>query len=66
MKLEFDSIEETVSFLQKIGYTVFKGSVYQQKDGNPFYPQYPIQPITVCHNDPDLGSKITCNQNISK
>lgn len=63
MKLEFDSIDEVVSFLKNIGYTVYKGTTHYPQDNNPFYPQYPVQPITVCHNDPNLSSKIMCQSN---
>ena len=69
MKLEFDSIEEIKSFLENIGYSVYRyGTVDLAK--NPYSPNpftYPYPPVTYINydkevKDPDLSKKIMCKR----
>lgn len=60
MKLEFDSVNEMVGFLQSIGYTVYKGIQYVPQDNSPFYPNpYPVTYENI-KDDPNLSKKIMC------
>ena len=61
MKLEFDSVNEMVGFLQSIGYTVYKGIQYVPQDNSPFYPNpYPVTYENI-KDDPNLSKKVDNN-----
>ncbi len=67
MKLEFDNIQEMISFLEEVGYEVKKGTFlhpYSPVTPNPFVPNYPYQPTVTYYDakeDPNLSKKIMCN-----
>lgn len=58
MEIQFDSINEIIAFLEEIGYTVEKKSLFKDMERitNPFtpvtpnIPSYPYPPITVTYD----------------
>lgn len=54
MKLEFENIEEMISFLSGLGYTIIKNREpwmpYNPYPYQPYYPVTPTSPIT-CSNE---------------